>query len=179
MILYTIGHSTHKIEHFLGLLMSYKISRLVDIRSVPYSRYNPQYNRECLKKEIIRNNIEYIYMGEKLGGKPQNLSIDTGSSDVNFIFELIRKSREFQVGIYELTGMCDNDKFLSIMCAEENPFNCHRFHLISSYIVKNYPQTEIIHIRGNGSIEKNSDIIFLDKSNKKKSKSSHQLSLFA
>jgi uncharacterized protein (DUF488 family) len=151
------------------------------VRSIPYSRYNPQYNRENLQKEIIRNNMGYIYMGEKIGGKPQNLSLDRENTDFNFIFELIKKNSEFQAGIYELMGMLENNKLLSIMCAEENPLNCHRFHLICNYIIKNYPQTEILHIRGNGRIEKNSEIITVinAESNKKKLQSQkNQLSLF-
>ncbi len=176
MTLYTIGHSNHKIECFIGLLKAHKISGLVDVRSVPYSRYNPQYNRENLQKEIIKNNINYIYMGDKLGGKPQNLSIDREYADFNFIFELIRKSKEFKEGICELISIPDNNKRVSIMCAEENFLNCHRYHLISKYFMQNYPETEILHIRGSSEIEKNIEKIPEKKKTKKTNM--NQLSLF-
>lgn len=183
MTLYTIGHSNHSIEHFTGLLKKHKINLLFDVRSVPYSRYNPQYNKENLQREIIKNDIEYVFMGDKLGGKPRNLFICRENMDFNLILELLRQSETFKSGIYELIGMLDNNKRLSIMCAEENPFNCHRYHLICCYIIKNYPQTEILHIRRNAEIEKNSDIIesmnvSISKKKKLRSSNNNQLSLF-
>jgi uncharacterized protein (DUF488 family) len=72
--LYTIGHGNHPIHKFIALLNDNSIQLLVDVRSMPYSRYNPQYNRENLEHTLATANprIDYFYAGTSLGGRPQD-----------------------------------------------------------------------------------------------------------
>ena len=70
MRLYTIGHNAHPIEKFLGLLEAYGIRRLVDVRSAPYSRYQPHFNKNKLDGALLLRGMGYIFSGETLGGRP-------------------------------------------------------------------------------------------------------------
>jgi uncharacterized protein (DUF488 family) len=65
--LYTIGHSTHSLAQFLDLLAKHGISAIGDVRSTPYSRLHPQFNRESLQKEMVRHHIAYVFLGGDLG----------------------------------------------------------------------------------------------------------------
>ena len=70
MTLYSIGHSNVEIEFFLDLLGRYRIETLVDSRSQPYSRYSPQFNKEALSRSTLEAGVDYVYMGDALGGRP-------------------------------------------------------------------------------------------------------------
>jgi uncharacterized protein (DUF488 family) len=70
--LYTIGHSTHEIDRFIQLLQMYSISVLCDVRSSPYSRYNPQFNRENIRADLMRRKIAYVYLGRELGPQSED-----------------------------------------------------------------------------------------------------------
>ena len=72
--IYTIGHGNRKSEDFLTLLKHYEIQYLIDVRSQPYSKFNPQYNQNELKFFLERNNIKYIFMGDSIGGRPDDKS---------------------------------------------------------------------------------------------------------
>ena len=65
----TIGHSNHTTEFFLDLLSRNRVAALVDVRSSPYSRFNPQFNRETIASSLKSSNIEYVYLGDELGGR--------------------------------------------------------------------------------------------------------------
>src|SRR5580658_7400147 len=66
---YTIGHSTHPIEAFVDLLLQYSIDTVIDVRSAPYSKWQPQYNREELAGTLASSNIKYVYLGKELGAR--------------------------------------------------------------------------------------------------------------
>jgi uncharacterized protein (DUF488 family) len=74
MIVYTIGHSRHPIDKFLELLAGHGIVQLLDVRSSPYSRFNPQFNKANLQLSLLNHNIQYIYAGAELGGRPSDPS---------------------------------------------------------------------------------------------------------
>ncbi len=71
MEIYTIGHSNHPLNHFLGLLQDHAITRLVDVRSTPYSRFNPLYNQKALQQSLLAHGIRYSYLSKALGGRPK------------------------------------------------------------------------------------------------------------
>ena len=70
--LYTIGHGARKEEEFLALLQQYDISFLVDVRSSPYSKFNPHFNQINLEHLLEEHNIKYVFMGDSLGGRPND-----------------------------------------------------------------------------------------------------------
>jgi uncharacterized protein (DUF488 family) len=63
---FTVGHSNHTLEHFVGLLVAHNVSAIVDVRSNPYSEYSPQFNRELMQQKLRDTNIEYVFLGREL-----------------------------------------------------------------------------------------------------------------
>jgi uncharacterized protein (DUF488 family) len=128
-VIYTVGHSTHQLDYFLELLKTYKINCLVDVRSVAASSYNPQYNKEPLPGFLKNNGVTYMHFAEEFGARhtePELLD-DEGKVD----FEKVRRSRNFQRGVDRLRRGIKKGFTIALMCAESDPFNCHRFSLIS------------------------------------------------
>lgn len=151
---YTIGHGNRKIADFISLLKTYNIQYLVDVRSKPYSAYNPQYKRENLKASLEENNIVYVYMGDALGGRPSNQSCYTnGRVD----YTKVKEQPFYKLGIERLKTAYAKDVSLAIMCAEANPYNCHRSKLISTTLAKE--GVGIIHIDEKGYLKTNESVM--------------------
>ncbi len=130
----TIGHSTYDVEYFIALLRKNSIDTIVDVRSVPYSKYASQYNREALKQCLKYENIRYIYMGDMLGAryKDPKLLFDSGKVD----FKKVQKTKLFLDGIARLLDGITKGYNISLMCSEREAFDCHRFVLISGFLAK-------------------------------------------
>ena len=128
MPIFTIGHGTRPINELLGLLKKYNIDYLADVRSQPYSKFNPQYNRESLHRSLNQADIKYIYLGDTLGGRPQDPSCHdtTGRIDYN----LVRQKDFFKKGIERLISANQKDLNLALLCSERKPELCHRSKLI-------------------------------------------------
>jgi uncharacterized protein (DUF488 family) len=110
--IYTIGHSTRKLDEFIDILKFFKIGILVDIRHFPKSTYNPHFNKENLNAELTKNNINYLWI-EKLGGFRKGGYLE------------YMKTEEFKDGLDELVKIAKDNK-TAIMCAELLWFKCHR-----------------------------------------------------
>ena len=149
-VLKTIGHSNLQIETFLDILYYHNINCIIDLRSAPYSRHNPQFNRETLKTDLEINEIQYIYMGDRLGARHEdkNLLFDNGKVD----FDKVKDLPSFIEGIESLFNKNKTNTALniSLMCAEKDPFNCHRFMLVSRALARK--NINIEHILSNKSI---------------------------
>lgn len=130
---YTIGHGTRPAATLLALLNQYGIRYLADIRSKPFSRYNPQYNREALKTFLEDNGITYVFMGDTLGGRPPDISCYTnGRVDYN----LVKDKIFFTSGIDRLVTAYQKQIPIAIMCSEANPAHCHRSKLIAPVLLE-------------------------------------------
>ena len=159
MKLFTIGHRNHSLEQFTGLLEANNIARLVDIRSAPYSRYNPQFNKENLESELAQHWIEYVYAGNYLGGRPTDptcyKSKQLPAEAADYLHEVdypeVMKRQWFIKGIDRLLELAD-EQTTAIMCSEEDPAHCHRHHLIAKYLLAEHPEVEVRHIRGDGTV---------------------------
>lgn len=131
-MIYTIGYAARDISSFISTLNKFKIKFLIDVRSLPYSAYSPEYNRENLTEVLEKNNLKYVYMGDLLGPRSKN-SLHY-KEDGQIDFELLAESEEFKKGIERLKKA---DSFnVAIMCAEKAPEVCHRFLLIGRNAVK-------------------------------------------
>jgi uncharacterized protein (DUF488 family) len=158
MHLFTIGHSAHPSEKFINLLKYYHIQMLVDVRSIPASRYHPQYNKAAIEKVLTENHIIYVFAGQQLGGRPKDpklydpeMIIGKENKHPKANYSLIMKHEWFIQGIANLIDHVSK-KQTAILCSEEDPLRCHRHELISMYIMKEFPNVEIQHIRGNGTL---------------------------
>ena len=159
MKLYTIGHSNHSLEKFVRLLEDNSITTLVDVRTVPYSRYNPHFNRENLEFLLLQREMQYVYAGKYLGGRPSDPTCYKSrvlpEEGADYLHEVdypeVMKRDWFVQGIERLLEMADEHTTV-IMCSEENPAECHRHHLIAQYLLASHPTVDVQHIRGDGTV---------------------------
>lgn len=125
--IYVIGHSNMTIERFLKILEAHSITTLVDIRAVPRSRHNPQFDSYALRDSLAGEGIAYINL-KKLGGlrHPSKNSVNTGWRNPSFRgFADYMQTADFEAGLDRLIRL-GKSKNIAIMCAEGNPFRCHR-----------------------------------------------------
>ena len=131
--IYTIGHSTHPVESFVQLLKQHGVRCLVDVRSQPYGRWTPHFNRELLAAALRADGLEYISMGESLGGRPQDSSLyDPGSERPNYSRQ--RQTTTYQQGLSQLDSQARQEP-TAIMCSEGDPDTCHRTLLITPSLI--------------------------------------------
>ena len=149
---FTIGHSTHEINAFLGLLSRYGINCLIDVRSAPYSRIAPQFNKEALSSTLKEAGILYTHFEKEFGARHTRPSLLDEEGKVDF--DKVRASAEFQQGVQRLQKALDLGYKVALMCSEGNPFDCHRFSMITYQLVKEGLQVQ--HILAEGEAVDNS-----------------------
>lgn len=133
-IIYTVGHSTHQLEYFLDLIRAYSVNCLIDVRSVAASNYNPQYNKEPLADFLKRNGIVYLHFAEEFGARHNDP--DLLDEDGKVDFQKVRKSWGFKNGVERLWAGVEKGFVICLMCSESEPFDCHRFSMISAALEK-------------------------------------------
>lgn len=132
--LFTIGHSNHATETFIATLARYKIARLVDVRSQPYSQWARQFNRKALKRDLEEAGIDYVYLGDVLGGRPADGDYYTpGHERPNY--ERMANAPTYQAGIQTLLALTQ-ERPLAVMCSEGDHRRCHRQLLITQTLVR-------------------------------------------
>lgn len=145
MIIYTIGHSTHPIEEFITILQAHHISQLVDIRTIPKSRHNPQFNSDELGSELAKHDIKYIYM-KSLGGLRPKIknSINLGWHNDSFRnYADYMQTNEFREALDDLIAT-SRDQPTTIMCAEAVPWRCHRSLVGDALTIRNVEVRDIM-----------------------------------
>jgi uncharacterized protein (DUF488 family) len=145
--LYTIGHSNHPIEAFVGLLTSKGITAIADVRSRPYSRRYPQFNKDRLAASLAEHQIAYVFLGKELGARSDDPSCYEGGK---VQYQRVAATALFQSGIQRILAGADKYR-VALMCAEKEPLNCHRSLLVSRALEK--ADASIEHILSDGSIE--------------------------
>ena len=147
--LYTIGHSNHSSTEFLQLLMTHGIDVLIDVRSQPYSKYCPQFNTRALQSMLPPRGIQYLFLGDQLGGRPSDEQYYDAAGHV--LYHRIAESSAFRSGVERLREESDNGQ-VAMMCSEENPIHCHRFLLVTKVVAQ--LGFDVYHIRGDGSMDR-------------------------
>jgi len=143
-VMFTVGYSTRTMQKFIAMLKGHKINLLVDVKTIPRSRHKPEFNKERLSKILRKNNIKYVHMKE-LGGlrKPMKDSKNTGWLNSSFRgFADYMQSSEFNSAIKKLMHMASKKRVV-IMCAEGNPFRCHRSLIADAMLVRGFKVYEI------------------------------------
>lgn len=133
--IYSIGHGNKKIEDFIKELKNFEIQFLLDIRSKPFSKWNPQFNQSELKFKLEENGIKYVFVGDTLGGLPEDRSCYDYNGKV--IYDLIKEKDFFKEGLKRLITANEKQIKLAIMCSESKPEECHRSKLIGQELLKN------------------------------------------
>lgn len=143
--IYTIGHSTHPIETFIAMLDSFAVRTLVDVRTIPRSRHNPQFEQEALERELKAAGIEYRHMKE-LGGlrKTHAGSVNTGWRNASFRgYADYMQTGEFAAAVEELTRIASRSP-TAIMCAEAVPWRCHRSLVADALTIRGIAVIDIL-----------------------------------
>jgi uncharacterized protein (DUF488 family) len=146
-MLYTIGHSNHSARDFLALLERHGITAVADVRSVPQSRFNPQFGRKALERTLGQHGSAYRFLGAELGAR----SKDPGCyRDGKVQYDRLARSGPFQRGLEALREAL-RVKRLALLCAEREPLECHRAILIAPALCAS--GVAVGHILADGSVE--------------------------
>lgn len=148
---YTVGHSTHTMEDFVGLLRMHEITAVADVRSSPYSRYASQFNRNNLENELEGNDIRYVFLGRELGARPDDPRVYIGG---RVSFARLSRSELFQSGLDRVLRGSEQYR-IALLCAEKDPIDCHRTILVSAALVTK--GVKVIHILSDGQLETHED----------------------
>ena len=144
MTVFTIGHSTRTLDEFISLLRTYGVSLVVDVRTVPRSRHNPQFNKETLPLSLKPEGVRYIHMPE-IGGlrRPQRDSVNLAWKNMGFRgYADYMQTKEFTDNLLKIVALA-RENCLALMCAEALPWRCHR-SLISDALVARH--IKVLHI---------------------------------
>ena len=142
---HTVGHSTRPIEVFIELLKSFEITHLVDVRTIPRSRRNPQFNKESLPEPLGAVSIAYTHI-PGLGGlrKPLPDSVNTAWRNKSFRgYADYMGTPAFDENLQRLIELIDTEAAVAIMCAEALPWRCHRSLIADALLVRGFQVTDI------------------------------------
>jgi uncharacterized protein (DUF488 family) len=145
LTIFTIGHSTHPIEEFIKILHAYRIELVVDVRTIPKSRFNPQFNETELRASLEEEKISYVRL-EKLGGLRHTTksSINTAWKNSSFRgFADYMQTEAFQTGLEQLIELAQSQQ-TAIMCAESVPWRCHRSLIGDALLVRSVQVEDIM-----------------------------------
>src|SRR5437763_12649136 len=145
MVVLTIGHSTRTIEEFVGLLQAHAVSRVVDVRTVPRSRHNPQFNLDSLPGSLKEANLGYVHR-PGLGGlrHARRDSVNRGWRNASFRgYADYMQTPEFEQSLEELIRLAKQDR-LALMCAEAVPWRCHRSLIADALLVRGIRTEDIM-----------------------------------
>jgi uncharacterized protein (DUF488 family) len=145
--LYTIGHSTHPADAFLHLLTLHQIDLIADVRSSPYSRMTPQFDREALAALLKNHKLQYLFLGQELGARRSEPACYAGDKAR---YDLIARAPLFQAGLQRVR-QCAAQNRVALLCAEKDPITCHRTVLVCRHLRQTLPA--INHILSDGTIE--------------------------
>lgn len=144
-VIYTVGHSTHPIDEFIRVLVGFGIQQIVDVRTIPRSRHNPQFNEDELREQLLRHAIEYVRL-EGLGGlrHTTRTSINTAWKNASFRgYADYMQTPEFAEALEELIDLA-KEKRIAIMCAEAVPWRCHRSLIGDALSIRNMKVEDIV-----------------------------------
>ena len=146
-LVFTIGHSTHRADAFLSLLHHHGVETVADVRSVPFSRFNPQFNRENLERYLEENGVFYLFLGKELGARTNDRSCyEHGQVQ----YSRMARTQLFQIGLDRVRQEIQRCR-IALMCAEKEPLECHRTLLVAKALVEN--GTAVSHIHASGRLE--------------------------
>ena len=144
---YTIGYGARSIEAFIDVLQANEIVYLVDIRSVAYSRFKPEFSKGALESELSAHGFRYVYMGDQLGGRPGDPDCYV---DGKVDYERVKTKAFYQTGIERLQRALARGVRFAIMCSEGKPETCHRSKLIGESLAA--LDVPILHIDENDAL---------------------------
>jgi uncharacterized protein (DUF488 family) len=152
MEIYTIGHGNMPLPEFMSLLVRYEIEAVIDVRSVPYSKHVPQYDKGAIDLELEKRGIKYLYLaddevGNCLGGRPKDPECYRGGV---VDYDLVKTRPWYKLWTSEVAVYAKKHR-TALMCAEEDPYKCHRHNLLTQTLIS--LGVKVYHIRRGGILE--------------------------
>ena len=151
--LYTIGHSRHTIDTFIDFAENFGISLFIDVRGQPYSGFNPQYNRERFREALAEQGIDYLWLGDRLSGRPTEAKFYGVNGKV--LWHEVSRWPPLHSGITEVLERAASER-LALVCAEEDPMRCHRRFLLTPPLTER--GARVLHIRGDSRLQSEEEI---------------------
>ena len=141
----TVGHSTRPIEVFIELLVSHGVTQLIDVRTVPRSRHNPQFNEDALPVSLVAANIGYVHASGLGGFRPTTAdSVNTGWRNLSFRgYADYMQTADFAANLASVMELARTDR-VALMCAEAVPWRCHRLLVADALLVRGVAVCEIV-----------------------------------
>jgi uncharacterized protein (DUF488 family) len=150
--LFTIGHSRHSLERFIELLKAAGVTGVADVRSAPMSRFSPHFNKQRLSASLAARDIDYLFLGEQLGGRPERAAMySDGVAD----YEKMAASSEFRAGLAQLRAAAEAHR-IAVMCAEADPLDCHRCLLVGRVLAA--AGDDVRHILASGDVVAHAEV---------------------
>lgn len=148
----TIGHSTYVWEHFASLLRGAGVTAVADVRTSPYSRRGPHFNRDELRERLRQDGVQYVFLGNELGGRPKEPSLyNNGVAD----YEKMAKTAVFARGLGRVVEGAKNYR-IALLCSERDPLNCHRCLLVGRALAEN--GVRVSHVLERGEVTTQAEI---------------------
>ena len=152
--IYTIGYGARTIEAFLETIKSYELKLLVDVRTRPYSSYKPEFSRQSLQNMLEANGVRYLFMGDTLGGQPEDKGCYShGKVD----YGIVARKPFFLEGINRLQSVSSQGRQTVVMCSEGKPEHCHRSKLIGKILASQ--GIDVLHIDENDELINQKQVI--------------------
>lgn len=148
---FTIGHSNHPLDTFMALLQRHRVTALADVRSAPYSRLHSQFSREPLAGSLQREGIEYVHLGQALGGRSDDPAC---YEDGRVRYDRVAGTATFRHGLDRVVQGAE-DHLIALLCAEREPLECHRTLLVARALDER--GIEVAHIHADGGLESHAE----------------------
>lgn len=152
---WTVGHSNHSLDRFLGLLQACQIAVVADVRSQPYSRYARHFSQSPLSRALADAGLSYLFFGRELGGRPPEAELYDAEGHV--LYGALAETPRFGEGLSRLRDVAYGQR-VAMMCSEEDPSHCHRRLLVTRAMLASDPAVSVLHIRGNGTVVGETDL---------------------
>jgi uncharacterized protein (DUF488 family) len=151
---YTIGYGKRTLADVCDLLSQYHIEYLIDVRSIPISRFQPEFSRDALEPKINRAGLRYVFMGNLLGGRPSDQTCYTGG---RVDYEKLKTLNTYKQGIRRLDDAWNKGFNVCLLCSELNPQDCHRSKLVGVSLAER--QIPVYHICETGDLKSQEQIV--------------------
>ena len=153
--LVTFGYGARSLDEALGLLLRHRIVYVVDVRSVPWSRYRPEFSQDQLSGSLRAHSIRYLFMGDELGGRPEDPACYDQEGRVDY--HACARRPAFRAGVQRLHKAWAAGHSLALMCSEGRPEDCHRTKLVAAALVE--AGVDLRHIDERGELLSHEEVL--------------------
>ena len=150
---YTIGHGGRTIDELISELSNHDVQFVIDVRSTPYSRHQPEFSKKSLERVLLQHEVKYVFMGDDLGGRPKDSECYTnGTVD----YRKCRTKDFFRRGIERIRNTYVQGHRVCLLCSEGNPWKCHRSKLIGAVLQDE--GIEVLHLLPDGTVRSQDEV---------------------